>query len=436
MLRRINQSKKIMYISMALIFLVVLIFNILTPLFLDDFTYLNSFATGKRITSIIEIFNSMKAHYQVQNGRIVVHFFSQLFLLLPPIVFDVINSFMFVLQIALIYFYCKAGQKENVFLLFVIVAFIWKFVPAFGQVYLWLSGACNYLWSATFCLLYIFPFIVFLQGNTVLKRIWSQVLYALIGGFVGACLESTSFGSLTICLLCIVLVKVYRKEKAKLWMIFSVIAQSFGYIFMLISPASKEYKVATGWNTYLHNFLTVLEKYKEVALWLFLLWIVLIIFCSYIKIEREILIRSLVCAFISLILNFIHIGAAYYVERSMLGSILFLIMAICHLLFALWNMKYEMISTCIGAVIILLAMIDFFPGVYDIASTYREYKAREYYIEEQKEKGILELELDAIWPETKYSGVWGIRELDTKPDVRPNTTMAQYYGVNEIKARE
>ena len=113
MLRRINQSKKIMYISMALIFLVVLIFNILTPLFLDDFTYLNSFATGKRITSIIEIFNSMKAHYQVQNGRIVVHFFSQLFLLLPPIVFDVINSFMFVLQIALIYFYCKAGQKEN-----------------------------------------------------------------------------------------------------------------------------------------------------------------------------------------------------------------------------------------------------------------------------------------------------------------------------------
>ena len=338
--------------------------------------------------------------------------------------------------IALIYFYCKAGQKENVFLLFIIVAFIWKFVPAFGQVYLWLSGACNYLWSATFCLLYIFPYIAFLQGNTVLKRIWSQVLYALIGVFVGACLESTSFGSLTICLLCIVLVKVYRKEKVKLWMIFSVIAQSFGYIFMMISPASKEYKVATGWNTYLHNFLTVLEKYKEVALWLFLLWIVLIIFCSYIKIERKILVRSLVCAFISLLLNFIHIAAAYYVERSMLGSILFLIMAICHLLFALWNMKYEMISTCFGAVIVLLAMIDFFPGAYDVASTYREYKAREYYIEEQKEKGILELELDAIWPETKYSGVWGIRELDTNPDVRPNTTMAQYYGVNEIKARE
>lgn len=436
MLKKVNESKRTIRILLGAIFVVALILNMLTPLFVDDFTYLNSFATGERITSIREIFPSMKAHYFVQNGRIVVHFFSQLFLLFPPIVFDLINAGMFVLQIALIYYYCKTDHDDNAFLLLVIAGFIWKCVPAFGQVYLWLSGACNYLWSVDFSMLYILPFVFTLKGKKVLKSKWSQILYILSGVVVGALLESISFGNILISLMCIVLIRFYRKQKCGIWLYISVCTQSLGYIFMMSSPATNEYKVAKGAKTYLYNFLDVLEQYKEIALGLFVLWLSLIIISYYAKVSKKIMAYSGVCMIVSLVLNFIHIPASYYPYRSMLGSVLFLIMAICCLISGFWNMKLEVLSTSIGMIVILLAVIDFFPGVYDVASTYHIYKSRESYIEEQRKDGVEVLELHAIWPETKYSGVWGIREIDLNADVRPNTSMALYYGVDSIVALE
>lgn len=437
MLRKINQSKKILYIAMGGIFLVALILNILTPMFVDDFTYLNSFATGERITNIWEIFDSMRAHYQVQNGRVIVHFFSQLFLLLPPIIFDIVNSVMFVMHIMLIYFYCKNGKKTNVLLMLVITAFIWISVRAFGQVYLWLSGACNYSWAAVFCLLYIFPYISLMQGKRTLKNKRSEILYIFVGVFVGALLESISFGSIIVGVCCIIFIKIYKKQKVRLWVFLSVVTQCMGYLFMMLSPASREYKVAKGGViTLLKNFLTILERYRDSALGLFVLWVVLIIVGIYLKMRKEILMGSAMSAILSVILAFIHIPAVFYGERCMLGSTLALIIAIGILLFAFWDTKYEMISTCVGLVAILLAIIEFFPGVADVASTYREYKNREAYIEEQKAKGVSELKLKAIWPETEYSAVWGLRDLEWDPNMRPNVSMALYYGVEEIQAIE
>ena len=64
----------------------------------------------------------MKAHYYGMNGRIPVHFLAQLFLLLNPILFDLINSFAFALFILMICYYAL-GSLKNISAFFIFFLF-------------------------------------------------------------------------------------------------------------------------------------------------------------------------------------------------------------------------------------------------------------------------------------------------------------------------
>lgn len=137
-------------------FAVMLLFNFLTPLVSDDFNYMFSFATNERIKNIADIGASMAAHRTSMNGRVFAHAFVQLFLLLPKAVFNFVNSFSAVLIMLLMLHFVRTGsQKRDLFLLLCGMFMIWYFTPDYGQVYLWLDGACNYSWAMGFSLLFL-----------------------------------------------------------------------------------------------------------------------------------------------------------------------------------------------------------------------------------------------------------------------------------------
>ncbi len=98
------------------------VLNFYTPLYFDDFRYVYSWETGEKISSVSQIFPSMKAHYYGMNGRIPVHFLAQLFLLLNPILFDLINSFAFALFILMICYYAL-GSLKNISAFFIFFLF-------------------------------------------------------------------------------------------------------------------------------------------------------------------------------------------------------------------------------------------------------------------------------------------------------------------------
>lgn len=109
-----NQQKlfKRSYIYIyAGIFFILFIFNYLTPYLVDDFTYRLSFATFKPLQNLWEIFPSMAAHTKSMNGRTTAHFLVQLFMLMPPLVFDIVNSFFSVFKSLLFYL---SLLKQNV----------------------------------------------------------------------------------------------------------------------------------------------------------------------------------------------------------------------------------------------------------------------------------------------------------------------------------
>ena len=78
-MKKVINSRKVYLSILFIIFMLMLLCNILTPKIVDDFSYHFSFATGERITNVFQIFPSMMAHAEKMNGRLIPHFFVQLF---------------------------------------------------------------------------------------------------------------------------------------------------------------------------------------------------------------------------------------------------------------------------------------------------------------------------------------------------------------------
>jgi len=87
------------------------------------------------------------------------YFFAQLFLLLPKAIFNVINALVTTAIFFIMLSICGFERPgKSLFLLAAAFMLVWYFTPDFGQVFLWLDGACNYSWAILFSLLF-YPFI-------------------------------------------------------------------------------------------------------------------------------------------------------------------------------------------------------------------------------------------------------------------------------------
>lgn len=113
-LNKLNENPVLFWLVLLFIAAVMFIFNRYTTFTADDYSYMNSFAGTGRIESILDIFPSMYAHAFSMNGRLVPHFFVQLFLLFPPYVFDIINTFIFLFLNLILYKYIFGNKKINV----------------------------------------------------------------------------------------------------------------------------------------------------------------------------------------------------------------------------------------------------------------------------------------------------------------------------------
>ncbi len=155
-----------------------MLLTMFTPLSSDDFNYYLIFGTLEPIASIQDIFISQYNHYFMNNGRFVPHFFVQLFDgIMGKEVFNVINALFFAAFLWLLSSMNKMITVEKLFLVFFIVILL---LPGFNNAILWLSGSCNYLWTAVFILF----FHRLLGKNNIDKAFYPLLLiYGIISGW-------------------------------------------------------------------------------------------------------------------------------------------------------------------------------------------------------------------------------------------------------------
>ena len=430
-LKKIDSSLRTVCFVLVMIFALMLLCSILTPITADDYSYSYSWVTKDPIRSIGEICESLRLHYQVTNGRMIAHFFAHLFLWLPNIVFCICNAAVFTGIVFLIYRLSMPKGEHRAVILPVVFGLIWCVTPAFAQSYLWLVGACNYSWSALFTLLYLFPLLRSLIRGTELSCGSAACVGVLVLSIIaGAYLENVSAAAVFMAFLLLALLRFWQKRKIPWFWYLSLLLSCAGYLSMLLSPGERSNKYDQYSPVVLReHFITALNQYRK--LWILLLVLgVLIISAVYLHRGRERVLVAVTLGAGSLAANFIFVFAAYYPSRATFYSALLLVAAIAILLPEVMSVPGKVILLCAVWALGLVTCYQVLIGVNDIYNVRGQFCANEQIIAQAKEQGQLDVTVNRLTCETEYATV--DYSGDDNPEDWPNTAIARYYGLNSI----
>lgn len=446
----------------AAVFALMLVCNFHTGLIADDFSYLFNFGddwywydppypapTASRITRVGQILWSMECHRSCMNGRVIAHFFVQLFLLLPKWIFNILNSFVFVLELLML---CKCAlidtkrereRERNPWVLPLLFAFsfasIWLFQLHFGQVNLWLDGAINYLWSAVIALFYIYGYInLILNGRFSRSVIMNLAFIAL--SFVTGAYGENSAGAMLVFAFCMIGYKLITERKVNRHTIMAFVsfaATAAGFIYLLTAPVELMGKMSDKPLLEQIVFGSWLLWQKALPLIPYLcgtlLLYVLAIVCRVDK-KRLIIVGFLILSALASALCLVL--ATYIALRNLFITLIILTLACTMLMTELIKCKKSTTALCVALTALLLVFLPkyLFIGVQDILETYEVTS----YVEQEtiscSENGIddVYVSIPEGTADTQYSPANGLIILSEDPASYPNCYMAKYYGVKTV----
>ena len=224
------KDNKYLYFGYLLIIGVVFyVMNAFTPLFSDDWHFAFIFRTDTRIKTLGDVLYSEYLHYLNYTGRTVPHFFVQLFDgILGKSVFNVFNAVILVLFLHLLSSTFSDDKKSRYACLSIFAFFFFIVIRGFGDEFLWMSGACNYLWCATLLLLF---------HRLFLKEVTSSYYYPLLLLF--GLLSGWTNESLVLGMAAGYLVYIWdNKGKISRSQAFMLIGFFIGVCFLVLSPAA------------------------------------------------------------------------------------------------------------------------------------------------------------------------------------------------------
>lgn len=228
----------VLALVLTLIGMLMLLLNLHTPLMMDDYDYSFSWATGERLAGLGDIAASQAAHYRLWGGRSVVHFLTQLFLYLGKPVFNLANTAMVLLLLMEMTMLAgKPGKALDGRMPLIAYALLMLAVPFFGTVFLWLDGACNYLWGTVLALA---PLVIVKSEreggffDAGFSHGWIALPVCFLAGWTN---ENTACGVLAAVLL-LTLWDRLKGRKVRAWRWAALAAQALGVAVMLLAPGN------------------------------------------------------------------------------------------------------------------------------------------------------------------------------------------------------
>ncbi len=430
-----KESKRTLWITMGIylaIFAFMLVLNVITIYISDDFSYSFSFWDKERMRSLSQIFMSMRAHRYSMNGRLVAHTLVQILAMLPLWVFDIINALMFVLQIALIQKIAGNQYPRSNAMLAAIFFAVWLTCPSFGQVNLWQDGACNYLWSIVLGLLFLLPYVQEFVGGKTMEKRHEIIVFLCLSFVMGAYSENTSSAAIGMAGLLVLLMLFWQKRKFnKLWA-WSIALAVLGYLSIYTAPAQVRGKAAVfSFEVLWNNFLYAARMYGQRCGVLFLIFVLAFLVNLVRKTDRKQQLLGLVFLCGSLAANFIMTFAEFYITRSAMAPVIFLVAADAVILYPLVRDKLCRRVLAAGFIgLTLLTAPAFVEGVSDIYDTYQVMKQNEIYLYECQAQGMREATVPNVKPRTEYSPA---KYLNYVPS---QSSMARFFGMDAIWAEE
>lgn len=454
-----HNSKVHIACVIAVTFLIGVLFYILnfyTPLYADDYSYSFAVDTGERITSASQILGSQIAHYFGTNGRAITHSLAQLFLLLGDSLFNVLNTFFFVALIYLLYFHgCATFKRLSLFKLSLIAILLFLCCPQFGQSFLWITGAANYMYGIFIVLLALVPYRIQSKVSEFKVSVWVEVVISfvlfLLGIIAGWTNENTAVAMIAVMIGYIVLFRV-KSIKIRAWNISECLGAVLGCVLMLTAPGNANRLESAGgsggivsWIKRVVFYSCDLFVHAQLILFAF---VVLFVFSLYInrnRLKSAGLTKSVLFIFkehgvalIYLMGFFISVYSMVvspsFPARAWSGPIIFSLVA----LVCMSNViDQEGVKVKVGKCVILAFAVivfssTFLNAVFELKNVNAAYQKRIAIIETAVVSGDNSVELPQIYGWDGYSCYTANGELVKDSTQWPNVAIAKYYGLDEV----
>lgn len=207
----------------------------------DDELYMDS-------KNIIDVFKNCFSDYFDVNGRIPAHIFLRTVLMFPKVVYNLLNTFMFIGSIILLYLHSTLNYKISVWIKLIIYTLISYFMyyqsPEFIYCSVWASGSCNYMWIGTIILLYLLYYRisifnkVFSIDTSFKKRSIGFTIYFIVIAFISGMSNENTGGGVLMCLIAFILYYLINKIKIEKIYIYGTISTLTGFLLLLFSPSN------------------------------------------------------------------------------------------------------------------------------------------------------------------------------------------------------
>ena len=456
-------------IILSIIYLFFYINNFLYPMsFGDDYLYAFIW-TGQsmfvplpeyveRVLSWSDLAKSQWLLFFTWGGRLVGQTLTQFFVWLGKDIFNFFNALASTILVAEVYW---CANKGNVSLSFNVgrIGFIffsfWAFVPSFNSVFLWLTGACIYLWPAFFLLAFLIPYIrkFYDFHKNIGSGITSNISIFLLG-IIAGCGNENSICWIIIWLL--VFLFSYRNCHGKeAWLYFGVVGIMIGYALLMLAPgnmARLHIVYGTDWFSY-HVLGDNLNTFATVFIFQLVLWYYNLRSLYIIKKEKtkrralnnDVLLVSVFCI-TSLLMSSIMLVSPFFPVRSGFPGTVLLIIASAILLriqnedrVVLMSLLAKKVLSCVGIAYFIMTAYITIHHSYDVTLQMNTIinEAQKLQADSSKETLIVKPlpETDGL---TDLLSGFHFSNFSISEDVNDwrNVSFARYYSIRGIKVSE
>lgn len=413
------------------------ILNVLTPLIADDYSY----SLGRH--SLSDVAQTTYDEYFNWGGRITGYFFAFFWLFIGKSIFNIANTVIYCLFIFLIQFHITGKAKHNPLMFLAINIFLWFFVPAWGQNFLWLCGSCIYLWTTTLILLFLIPFRKKQDDINYKLNIPLSILFFFLGLLAGCSTENAA-AAIFLLLIFYFAVKAIDKRKIYLFEILGTLGFLIGFLLLILAPGNE---IRQGFMQHGNESFIVLKRLASVTLIFGKdLGFALIATCAILAFDlihnkkRKLSMFSYFYALAALAGTYSMLFSPAFPPRSFFIVIIFSGITLGNILLEMEIKLPEIIKRNATAIIICCLIglsFSFLNSSRNIVTVYMEWNKRIKYIEEEKAKGNFDIELKSpILVLDKHVASYGLQDIMHNKDEWPNIDIAKYFGLSSIKKAE
>lgn len=416
--------KALSYLTLAVMFVLVLIPSLHVPMLSDDYYYY-SFVIADPLSQF--------QHYMEWSGRIVTNVLSSYMMTyFSHTVYESLTASAFVMMLFFISCLPSAFRDGKIscswITLSIIFIFYWIANPTLGQTSFWFVGAANYLWPSFFVSLCLLS-----MAMTKEKLKAWKIPLALIAGFLAGCSNENT---------CIVVILItfsyatYSKRISVLWPYMA--GMIAGAAVLLMSPgAAARSAYFTSW----HSMSTIgkidlqlFTRMPESMQGFWQVYLLIIILCLAAAMFGSKARSHIVCAsvfFVGAILcNLAFVASPFMPNRAYSGALFMMLISASFLMSALLEAEYRKGIGFVVSLIYVFSLSYFIPSyaffTTAVVRTWGQEQIRHQMILDQVKEG----KKTVVIPDYYFTRLE--KETDQYPTYK-QPKMAMYYGVDEIK---